>query len=288
MIHVEPAPEPPDFHDRVRRPGLMALHEMVGKPPSPPRTGGRPFQQRRKGAGGALITQEADLPPHELPTYWTRALPDLMRAYQQICGYSCFRIHPVTGAPSVDHMAPKSRAWDQVYEWSNYRLAASRLNARKNDFGDVLDPFHVQNAWFRLELVGFQVLPGQGLSPGLRQQIQDTIDRLQLNDFRADRAHDAEKYWERRISFGVLLEESPFVAMELRRQARLFDRDPEQALLNRVYQAIAHPPHPKSKPELLRTTGLLPNQWYKTISALINREVIQRTGRGRSTRYHAL
>ncbi len=48
MIHVEPAPEPPEFDAMVREPGLRAVAEMVGKKPSTPRAGGQPFQQRGK------------------------------------------------------------------------------------------------------------------------------------------------------------------------------------------------------------------------------------------------
>ena len=122
-------------------------------------------------------------------------------------------------------MAPRSRAWNNVYEWNNYRLASTRLNSRKADFEDVLDPFEVQNGWFVLDLVGFQVLPAHNLDEATRSQIQDTIDRLGLNDFRSDRERDAENYWAGEVSFNVLLEESPFVAMELQRQNRLREED---------------------------------------------------------------
>lgn len=150
-------------------------------------------------------------------------LDALMRAYNETCAYSCFRIHRVTGAASVDHMAPKSRTWDQVYEWLNCRLACSRLNARKNDFGDVLDPFDVQDGWFELEFYGFQVCPAHGLDPAIAQQITTTIERLGLNDsdMRNGRACDAQLYWDGEISLAVLQHESPFVARELARQDRL-------------------------------------------------------------------
>ena len=170
MIHVEPAPEPARFHDEVRVPGLRAVAEMVGKPPPYPRTKGRPYARRSRmvvqpdgSKTDEPITREEDLPSSELHPYWTTSLDDLMAAYDEVCAYSCFRIHRVTGARSVDHFAPRSRAWNTVYEWSNYRLACSRLNARKRDFTDVLDPFEVQTGWFRLELVGFQLLPAVDL-----------------------------------------------------------------------------------------------------------------------------
>lgn len=232
MIHVTPAAEPASFDAAVRRKGLLALAEMTGKQPPHPRIAGRPFRQLTREivkpdntTEKIPITQEADIPSSKLPAYWTEALDDLMTAYCRICAYSCFRIHPVTGGRSVDHMAPRSRAWNNVYEWNNYRLASTRLNSRKADFEDVLDPFEVQNGWFVLDLVGFQVLPAHNLDEATRSQIQDTIDRLGLNDFRSDRERDAENYWAGEVSFNVLLEESPFVAMELQRQNRLREED---------------------------------------------------------------
>jgi hypothetical protein len=122
-------------------------------------------------------------------------------------------------------MVAKSRSWDRVYEWSNYRLACSLLNSRKNDFEDVLDPFDIQDGWFQLELVGFQVVPNKDLEEATRTSVQNTIDRLQLDDFRQARARDAEYYWAGEVSLKVLTEESPFVARELRRQGRLRSDD---------------------------------------------------------------
>lgn len=190
---------------------------MAGKTPSPRRTSGKPFSK--------IANRESDIPAKKFPAYWTAALGDLMAAYQRVCAYACFRIHPVTGARSADHFAPKSKAWEQAYEWSNYRLCCSRMNARKNDFGGVLDPFKIQPGWFQLELLGFQVIPNPTLPDARRRAIQQTIDRLGLNQFRDERARDAERYWDGEVSLRVLREESPFVAEELRRQGRLNSRD---------------------------------------------------------------
>lgn len=216
MIHVTPAAEPPDFEARVRVPGQRALAEMVGELPS-----GQRFGRRFK----KIANRREDIPPDRFPSYWTEILDDLLERYGYICAYSCFRIHPVTGAGSVDHFAAKSRRWDQVYEWRNYRLACQALNARKRDFSDILDPFEVVDGWFQLELVGFQVMPAEGLADPIRYRVQDTIDRLRLNDFRRSRERDAEYYWDRQISWRVLCDESPFVARELQRQGRLHAED---------------------------------------------------------------
>lgn len=216
MIRVTPAPEPATFDEAVRQPGLRAIAERVGE--RPPRKKGRRFSK--------VADSRDKIPSDCFPTYWTLALDDLMMAYGRICAYSCFRIHPVTGSRSVDHMAPKSRAWDQVYEWSNYRLASTLLNARKQDFSDVLDPFLIGDDWFELELVGFQVNPAGQLGAEIRAQVLATIDRLGLNDFefRSSRERDAQCYWDG-IPFHILLEESPFMARELKRQGRVRPED---------------------------------------------------------------
>ena len=218
MIRVTPADEPKGFQTSVREPGLRALAEMVGEVPRFPRKKGKAFAKR--------AARREEIPAEKMPPYWTEALDNLMQAYNRICAYACFRIHPVTGSRSVDHMAPKSRQWDRAYEWSNYRLACSMMNARKQDFGDVLDPFEVQDGWFQLELVGFQALPAPDLDPATRTQVEDTISRLGLNgrEFRDARERDVTNY-ENDGRFDVLMEESPFVARELRRQGRLREGD---------------------------------------------------------------
>jgi hypothetical protein len=227
MIRVAPAPPPEGFDATVRQPGLRALAELVGEAPETQRGAGRSFKK--------IAERREDIPPVKLPPYWTRALDDLMEAYQRVCAYACFRIHPVTGAKSVDHMAPKSRAWDRVYEWNNYRLACSLLNARKRDFADVLDPFEIQDGWFELELVGFQVLPAKGLPAATAERVESTIRRLGLNapSFRTARERDWTSYAEGHVSFEILLEESPFVARELLRQGQLRPGDAPASRLER-------------------------------------------------------
>lgn len=221
MIPVAPAPKPATFDAKVRRPGQLAIAELCGKSPKVKRIAGRSF----KKVPGAK--REGDIPFDRFPAYWTRCLDELMSAYREICAYSCFRIHPVTGARSADHFVAKSMTWRRVYEWSNYRLCSSRMNARKNDAGTVLDPFAIQPDSFQLELLGFQVHPDRSLPVAKQLPIQQTIDRLGLNEFRHDRARDAERYWLRAsdpkegIALRVLQEESPFVAYELYRQDRL-------------------------------------------------------------------
>lgn len=215
MIHVPLAPEPASFDQDVRKPGLRAIAELAGESPEPPRKHGRPFKK---------VAQTRDaIASSDFPTYWTKAIPYMMDCYRRVCAYSCFEIHPITGASSVDHMAPKSRHWAKVYEWDNYRLACGRMNARKNKFEDVIDPCDAIDDWFHLELVGFQVIPNPALSGAELVAVEDSIARLGLGeqdlcDIRAEHARD---YWDGHVSFEYLQRKSPFLARELKRQGRL-------------------------------------------------------------------
>ena len=110
----------------------------------------------------AEVGSEDAIAPDQFRPYWRRALDDLLVGYDRICAFLSLHIPPGVGTPSVDHMVAKSKAWDLVYEWSNYRLACSLMNARKG-VADVLDPFEIGEGWFALELDEFQVMPGRGL-----------------------------------------------------------------------------------------------------------------------------
>ena len=124
-------------------------------------------------------------------------------------------------------MIAKSLHWDQVYEWHNYRLACSLMNARKGSIGSVLDPFEIEEGWFALELVEFQVVPGEALPPDVLTGVEATIERLRLNDLECCKARSefAEDYWQGDISLDYLTRHAPFVERELRRQGRLRAED---------------------------------------------------------------
>lgn len=124
-------------------------------------------------------------------------------------------------------MLPKSTAWDHVYEWTNYRLAGSLLNSRKGAAADVLDPFEVQDGWFLLETVEYQLVPSPNLSPTISKAVLDTIARLGLNDPECCEARGefAADYLTGHIGLDYLSRHAPFVARELRRQGQLLPGD---------------------------------------------------------------
>jgi hypothetical protein len=186
MIHVEPQPEPPDFDAKVRQPGRADLASPEG----------------------------------ELRPLWRHCATQLWEAYKGVCAYSSLHIPRGTGALSVDHLLPKSKRRELAYEWRNYRLACVRMNARKNDLEDVLDPFEVRDGWFALELSTLEVIPGDGLPEALRAQVQKTIDRLDLNDDEFVRAREGYymAWRDGDLQFRYLRKHFPFLAKELLRQ----------------------------------------------------------------------
>lgn len=218
MIRVTPAPAPPHFDQEVRIPGLRAIAELVGENPPSPRRG----PKRRK-----VAERREEIPADAFPPFWQKVLPDLAEKYQRLCAYSCLYIERVTGGASVDHRVAKSRAWDQVYEWSNYRLSCALMNSRRKDAATVLDPFEVEDGWFALELVGYQLVPGPGATDAIRGRIEETIRALRLNDAicRKNREEYAEDYLAGLIPFSYLQRRAPLIARELRRQGRLREGD---------------------------------------------------------------
>lgn len=188
MIPVVQAPEPADFDARVRQPGLEAT--------------------RRLHAGEIA----------ELPSYWGRCAEQMLQAYRRICAYSCLHIPIITGGPSVEHFAPKSKASDQAYEWANYRLVCAMMNSRKQDFEDVLDPFIIGTGLFALNPVALKVIPGPNAGT-LRPEVEKTIRRLKLDQ--ADYSQALQSYLapyrQRHITLPYLASHAPFLAAELTR-----------------------------------------------------------------------
>ncbi|WP_434391089.1 hypothetical protein [Melittangium boletus] len=212
MIPVVPAPEPPHFDTQVRQKGLSAIDELVGRKP----------RLKRKGPRRAkIVNREADIPSEKFPPFWRDVLPDMLEAYQRRCAYLALHIEHATGNPSVDHVLPKSRVWDQVYEWSNYRLCAARINASKNDLMSLVDPFEVAEGWFALEFVAFQVRRGPHAPPEKAAQIDATLPLLNLPECLKARGEYVTCYENGDIGLAYLERRAPFVASELRRQGLL-------------------------------------------------------------------
>jgi 5-methylcytosine-specific restriction endonuclease McrA len=213
MIPVASAPEPPDFDQRVRQPGLRAIAELVGEQSLPRRRGRRrvPIAARRE-----------DIPSEKFPPYWRVVLPERLTAYNRLCAYLGLYIEYATGNPSVDHVIPKSRSWQQIYEWSNYRLAAARINAQEIRSEPCPRPVYHHGWAVCPGIRSFQVKPGP-MAGGMETQVSDTVDVLGLNDQECCKAREAyfDCYNAGKISLAHLEERAPFVAREMRRQQLL-------------------------------------------------------------------
>jgi len=218
MIPVTPAAEPPDFDARVRQKGLDAIAELVGKTP----------RRARRGPKRKKIADTRDrIPADAFPPYWREVLPEMRDSYQCLCAYLAMYIEHATGSPTVDHFVPKSKAWDKVYEWSNYRLACALVNARKNEVELALDPFQLHEGLFALEFVEFQVVVGPAAQGEVAAQVSASIVTLGLNsrECRKARQEYVEQYQNGEIRLPYLTRRAPFIAQELRRQGRLLRGD---------------------------------------------------------------
>jgi 5-methylcytosine-specific restriction endonuclease McrA len=212
VIPVTPAKEPLHFDKTVRQRGLSAIDELVGRKPRLKRRGPR----RKK-----LATREADIPADAFPPYWRDVLPDMLEAYERRCAYLALYFEHATGNPTIDHVLPKSRVWDQVYEWSNYRLCAALINTKKNDLLTLVDPFEVAKGWFALEFVAFQVIRGPNAPQGKAKEIEQTLLVLNMPECLKAREEYVTCYERGDIKLDYLERRAPFVASELRRQGRL-------------------------------------------------------------------
>jgi len=196
MIRVTLITPPADYETKVKLPGTAFL--AVNPNPS----------------GNDWKTHE----------YWRDIHDYLYDGHQGICAY-CASWSPRRAAKpndaqatSVDHYIPKSLDPQLAYEWSNFRLCRLRLNHRKGDFQDVLDPCAVSNAWFTLNMRTFFIRPAPGLPGPIHGSVTATIDRLELNkdrDYVNQRVAVIRSYTLGEASIEQLRIRYPFIAYQL-------------------------------------------------------------------------
>ena len=219
MIPVALAEEPMDFDAKVRQPGLSAIDELVGRDPRIKRPGPR----RRK-----IAETEAEVSADAFPPFWREALDDMMGAYEQRCAYLAMFIED-TGNPTVDHVIPKSLAWDRVYEWSNYRLCTGIVNSKKGNLLELVDPIAARVGWFELDLASYRIVRGTKAQKTHHRKIDATLPLLNLRDCYRQRQRYVEDYrlgpGNKGIDLAYLEHRAPFIAAELRRQGQLVRGD---------------------------------------------------------------
>jgi hypothetical protein len=200
MIPVDlPAP-PAHYQTRVRQPGLAFL-AVTPNPTSDE------WNQHR---------------------YWQHIHEDLYNWHKGVCVYCASWTprprHRGVDHTSIDHFVPKSRNRLLAYEWSNFRLVRSKLNNRKDNFEDVLDPCALQLGWFRLNFTTFNLEPDAALPANARRQVAATIQRLLLNrdlGYVNERARVIYKYAAGKMTFADVQKLYPFIASEM--TAKNFD-----------------------------------------------------------------
>jgi hypothetical protein len=195
MIRVTPSPEPPDFDQRARQPGLAWLAKHLdenGKLPA----GKRPQDK------------------------WTRFKDQLADGFGNRCGYSA--MHDLVG--TVDHYLSCENHPELAYEWSNYRYASGWINSSKGTLDEqVLDPFEVQDGWFEILLPSMQLVLTDAVPPLERQRAEFTLERLHLRD--DERMVRLRRKWydyylEGKLTLEGLDVFAPLIARAVRKQAK--------------------------------------------------------------------
>lgn len=219
MIPVSLAQEPKGFDKNIRRPGLSAIDELVGRPPRIKRPGPR----RPK-----VANTKSKIPADKFPPLWRKALDDMMEAYERRCAYLAMFIEE-TGNPTVDHVIPKSFAWNQVYEWRNYRLCTGVVNSKKGELLGLVDPVCAKVGWFELDLATCRIVRGASAPKAQHPAIDATLPLLNIRDCSAQRKRYVEEYRRgpgaKGIDLTYLEYRAPFIASELRRQGQLVRGD---------------------------------------------------------------
>lgn len=197
MIRVELAPEPASFDMKVRKKGFKWLDKngLDLDQPVPEKT--------------------------KLKSCWRDCLEELWSSYNGVCAYLGVYFEFETGGATVEHFVAKSTSKARLaYEWSNYRLASSRVNSRKNKFDDVLDPCEIEDGWFWLEIVSGRIYPAKDLAEGIEAQVEQTIQRLKLDSKGAREMRVGHVSWwlQGEVTALFLQRQSPFVWKELQRQ----------------------------------------------------------------------
>jgi hypothetical protein len=190
VIPIKPQPEPDDFDEKVRQPGLAFLSKVPN-----PKT-------------------------KEWRDYWVKSLPDLYDACNHICVYSAQWIPYDTGRPEVDHFIPKSVKPELAYDWDNFRLSCSKMNTNKGTKKEIIDPFFLPADSFIIDFPSMLIKPNPNLLEPLKIRVVYTIKELQLNKemWQLGRSHRLIEYCKKKFPFDHFKSQAPFIAYELERQ----------------------------------------------------------------------
>ena len=186
---------------------------------------------RQKGNAWLRNTPDARTRKRPQPC-WSDCLPHLRHAFRNLCGYAAMRIE---SKGTVDHFQSWARTKETrpelAYEWTNYRFCSASINSLKNKFDeDVLDPFEVQDGWFRVALPDMQLLLTDRVPATHRARAETTLTRLQLSH-----GEDLVEFWRARYDqykergepiLNMMDEWAPLVARAIREKLAAGERLP--------------------------------------------------------------
>jgi hypothetical protein len=187
VIRFEPRPKPEGFAEHVEKPGAawLAAHPA-----------GRP------------------------PAHWSEFRSHLADAFGSLCAYSAM-YEPVG---TVDHFVSCDEDRTRAYDWSNYRFASAWINSSKQSLKSrqLVDPFAVENDWFRLLLPSMQLVLTGRVPAEWRERAQRMLDRLHLgHDERIIRQRREwyRMYQEGELTLEGLEKKAPLIATGVRQEA---------------------------------------------------------------------
>lgn len=182
MIPFEEVGEPADFDRRTRQPGNLWLEEN----PAPAR-------------------------PRD---YWSPFKGNLAGAFRNLCAYTAM-FEPIG---TVDHFVSCNEDRGRAYDWTNYRFASGWINSSKSrlESGKLLDPFDVEDGWFRILLPSLQLVVDKTVvPPEFVEKAVFVLSRLHLRDDERvlrQRREWYRMYQEKELTFEGLLKKAPLIA----------------------------------------------------------------------------
>jgi hypothetical protein len=185
VINVSPPQKPPDFDDKVRKPGNAWLAAHPTGRPSP---------------------------------YWSKCKSALADGFRDLCAYSAM----YESVGTVDHFHPVDTHRHLAYEWSNYRFASGWINSSKLA-KVVLDPFEVEDGWFEILLPSLQLVISDDIPPEKRQLAEYTLGDKGLHLRDDERViRQRQKWYNLYLNEGlpieILEQMAPLIARAIRKQ----------------------------------------------------------------------
>ena len=143
----------------------------IAQPPEP-----RTFDADCRQRGNTWLAANATGRPRD---FWTPFQPDLATGFANCCGYKA--MWDLDG--TVDHYLSCKNHRPQSYQWTNYRYASGSINSSKGTHdAAILDPYHVQDDWFEVDLLTMQLLPTAAVPAHEQVRADFTLKQLKLRN----------------------------------------------------------------------------------------------------------